>query len=299
MSLTSLVCSSDASFKLSQKLVASLAEKFSFKFEDGWSTVCSRTVEHVQKRMRRAKKLASPMSDVKHPRTAYSFFTSEQRPLEQKAHPEATFGQLSGYVSVVWKSLTPEQQQPYKVTEAADKVRYQTQRAKALVDSAAAAAVAATAVDTSTTVVSDESVIETPVVSKPKKVSKPKATAASDASPACVPATCVVDACVAPVCVVEKQPKVKSPKAKAAPAPAAAAPAAAPAAPAPAPAAPAPAAPAPVAAAPAPVAAAPAAPAAVVMDTAPKTVKSKKVETSSVVVPKVDVVKASSKKTIC
>ena len=111
MSLTSLVCASDASFKLSQKLVASLAEKFSFKFEDGWSTVCSRTVEHVQKRMRRAKKLASPMSDVKHPRTAYSFFTSEQRPLEQKAHPEATFGQLSGYVSVVWKSLTPEQQQ--------------------------------------------------------------------------------------------------------------------------------------------------------------------------------------------
>ena len=287
MSLTSLVCASDASFKLSQKLVASLAEKFSFKFEDGWSTVCSRTVEHVQKRMRRAKKLASPMSDVKHPRTAYSFFTSEQRPLEQKAHPEATFGQLSGYVSVVWKSLTPEQQQPYKVTEAADKVRYQTQRAKALVD--AAAAVAATAVDaaaTSSSAVAVEPVVETPMTSKPKKVSKPKATAASDSSsPACVVEACVPSSCVAPVCVADKQPKVKSPKAKAAAAaPAAAAPAAAVAAPV-----------APVA--PAAAVAAPAAPAAA-MDTAPKTVKSKKVESGSVVVPKVDVVKASSKKTI-
>ena len=35
MSLTSQIGSSDSAFKLSQKLVSSLAEKFGFKFEKG------------------------------------------------------------------------------------------------------------------------------------------------------------------------------------------------------------------------------------------------------------------------
>ena len=132
MSLTSKVASSEDSFKLSQKIVAALAEKFSFKFEDGWSTISSRPLETIQKRLRREKRRANPTSAIKHARTAFSFFTQKQRPLSQTAHPEASFGQLSRYVSEAWKALTPVQMAEFKTLETADKERYQQERAEVL-----------------------------------------------------------------------------------------------------------------------------------------------------------------------
>jgi hypothetical protein len=132
MSLTSKIASSEDSFKLSQKIVAALAEKFSFKFEEGWSTISSRPIETIQKRLRREKRRANPTSSIKHARTAFSFFTQKQRPLSQTAHPEASFGQLSRYVSEAWKALTPAQMTEFKTLEMADKERYQKERAEVL-----------------------------------------------------------------------------------------------------------------------------------------------------------------------
>ena len=132
MSLTAKVASSEDSFKLSQKIVAALAEKFSFKFEEGWSTISSRPIETIQKRLRREKRRANPTSSIKHARTAFSFFTQKQRPLSQTAHPEASFGQLSRYVSEAWKALTPAQMTEFKTLEMADKERYQKERAEVL-----------------------------------------------------------------------------------------------------------------------------------------------------------------------
>ena len=138
MSLTAQIGASEATFKLSQKIVSSLAEKFSFKFEDGWATVSSRTLENIQKRLKRDKRRANPASSIKHPRTAFSFFTQKQRPLSQAAHPEATFGQLSRFVSEAWKLLTPEQMASFKALELADKERYQVERATVLAAAATA-----------------------------------------------------------------------------------------------------------------------------------------------------------------
>ena len=132
MSLTSQISSTEASFKLSQKIVSALAEKFSFKFEDGWSAVSNRPLELIQKRLRREKRRANPASAVKHARTAFSFFTQKQRPVSQAAHPEASFGQLSRFVSEAWKALTPEQMTEFKTLETADKERYQKERAAVL-----------------------------------------------------------------------------------------------------------------------------------------------------------------------
>ena len=132
MSLTSQISSTEAYFKLSQKIVSALAEKFSFKFEDGWSAVSNRPLELIQKRLRREKRRANPASAVKHARTAFSFFTQKQRPVSQTAHPEASFGQLSRYVSEAWKALTPEQMVEFKTLEIADKERYQKERAAVL-----------------------------------------------------------------------------------------------------------------------------------------------------------------------
>jgi hypothetical protein len=185
MSLTALIGSTDASFKLSQKLVASLAEKFGFKFEDGWSTVSNRTVDNVQKRLKRERRRANPASQVKHPRTAFSFFTQHQRPIEAGKHKDATFGQLSRFVSEAWKALTPAQLQSYKDMEAKDKSRYQTERA---------AAIAAAPVVAASTPVAEvaEAVPATDV--KPKKERKAKAAAPVAATPAVVATAPATDA---------------------------------------------------------------------------------------------------------
>lgn len=175
MSLTAQIASTDSSFKLSQKLVASLAEKFGFKFEDGWATVSNSSVEKVQKRLKREKKKTNPAAGVKHSRTAFSFFTQKQRPLEAAKHPKATFGELSRFVSQAWKALTPAELKAYKDMEAADKTRYQTERTAALAAAPAAAAVAAAPAEVATEV-------------KPKREKKAKAAATTEAAPAAAPA---------------------------------------------------------------------------------------------------------------
>ena len=199
MSLTAQIGSSELSFKLSQKLVASLAEKFAFSFEDGWNTVSTRTVDNIQKRLKREKRRANPTAAIKHPRTAFSFFTQKQRPVCQAAHPEATFGQLSRFVSEGWKALTPAQMADFKALETADKARYQVERdavlAKVAAETSSAPAVVAT---------------DVPVVAEAtsKKARKPKSATATPVSEAVV---------VAAAPVAEK--KVKTPKASKAAAP--------------------------------------------------------------------------------
>ena len=189
MSLSALISSSEVSFKLTQKIVSALADKFSFKFEEGWSTVSARPIEAIQKRLRREKRRANPASAVKHARTAFSFFTQKQRPVSQTAHPEATFGQLSRFVSEAWKALTPEQMTEFKALELADKDRYQVERA---------AAIAAIPVVDSTAVAAPVAEVAEPV--KEKKVRKTKS---AEATPTPAPA---------PVTTEAPAKKVKTPK---------------------------------------------------------------------------------------
>jgi hypothetical protein len=225
MSLTSQIGSSDSAFKLAQKLVAALAEKFGFSVEDGWNTVSSRTIESVQKRLKREKRRANPAAQVKHARTAFSFFTQKQRPIEKAAHPEATFGQLSRFVSEAWKKLSKTDMQNFKDMEAADKSRYQTEKQAALA-TVPAPVVAETPAEPSTTEAAPKKArtpkavkavatpVETPVAAPvavapvEKKVKTPKAAKSAESTPA------VVVAEVAPV-VAEK--KAKTPKATATP----------------------------------------------------------------------------------
>jgi hypothetical protein len=211
MSLTALIGSSDSSFKLSQKLVASLAEKFGFKFEDGWNTVSSRTVENVQKRLKRERRRANPASQVKHPRTAFSFFTQQQRPIEAGKHKDATFGQLSRFVSEAWKALTPAQLQTYKDMEAKDKARYQTERTAAL---AAAPA-------------QGEAVAAPAEVADAKPAKKDRKAKSAPAAP--VDATPAAAAAETKLAKAAKAPKAAKPAAAPVAAPVAAAPAATPA----------------------------------------------------------------------
>ena len=192
MSLTAQIGSSEVAFKLSQKIVSALAEKFSFKFEDGWSTVSTRTLENIQKRLKREKRRTNPTSSIKHPRTAFSFFTQKQRPVSQVAHPEATFGQLSRFVSEAWKALTPEKMAEFKALETVDKERYQVERAAVLANLSA------------NPVASEQVVVADEPESAPAKKTKAKTPKAVEATP------------VAPVAEATpaKATKAKTPKAK-------------------------------------------------------------------------------------
>jgi hypothetical protein len=197
MSLTAQIGSSEVTFKLSQKIVSALAEKFSFKFEDGWSTVSTRTLENIQKRLKREKRRTNPTSSIKHPRTAFSFFTQKQRPVSQAAHPEATFGQLSRFVSEAWKALTPEKMAEFKALETVDKERYQVERAAVLANLAA----------NPVAVVAAEAVADEPETAPVKKTKAPKTPKAVEATP--VAAAPVAEATPA------KATKAKTPKVKA------------------------------------------------------------------------------------
>lgn len=187
MSLTSLIRSNEASFKLAQRLVDELSTKFNFSKEDGWSHVCTMSVEAVAKKQRRDRKRADPLRKIKKPRTAFSFFTQSQRPLIQGKNPTAKFGELSRLVSQEWKSLSEAQMKDYKEKEATDRARY-TQESAAL----RAQLSVATPVPVATATPSADSTQTTPAKSAktgstPKAPKVPKATATQAAVPAVAP----------------------------------------------------------------------------------------------------------------
>ena len=131
MALTAQIRSSEATFKLAQRLVDSLSERFSFNKDDAWNHVSSMSVEAINRKMRKERRKANPASQVKKPRTAFSFFTQQQRPLIQSKNPTAKFGDLSRLVSNEWKALTEAQMKDFKEREAADRARYDTELAAA------------------------------------------------------------------------------------------------------------------------------------------------------------------------
>ena len=240
MSLTAQIASSDVSFKLSQKLVASLAEKYGFKFEDGWAVVSSRSVDNVQKRLKRQKRKNNPVTQVKHPRTAFSFFTQKQRPIEAGKHPKASFGELSRFVSEAWKALPAAELQKYKDMESADKARYQTERAAVLAAQPAASTTEAAPVAAPAAAEAKPAkAAKTPKAAK--AAATPAAATPAPATPAAAPAKAVkapkatkAAATPAPAAVAAPAPvaapaATKAPKAAKAVATPAAAPAAAPA----------------------------------------------------------------------
>ena len=217
MALTSQIRSSDATFKLAQRLVESLSERFTLNKDDAWNHVSSMSIEVINRKMRKERRKRNPTSQVKKPRTAFSFFTQRQRPVIQAKNPAAKFGELSRLVSSEWKALTPSQLKEYKELESTDRNRYNVELAavkeKPVADGSAAPVVeAAPTAD-----------------AKPAKAPRAKK-AAAPASPVDAPATPAAATETKPA----KAPKVKTPKAAATPAAAPAsstpAPAAAPAA---------------------------------------------------------------------
>ena len=212
MALTSQIRSSEATFKLAQRLVESLSERFTLNKDDAWNHVSSMPIEVINRKMRKERRKRNPASQVKKPRTAFSFFTAIRRPVIQANNPNATFGELSRLVSNEWKELTATQLKEYKNFETDDRIRYNTELAAAKEKASAEGA------DVSSAPVADAKPVKAPRAKNPKPAAATSAVAPTVATPD------VSDAKVA------KSPKAKAPRAPKAAATPAATPVATPAA---------------------------------------------------------------------
>jgi len=163
MSISSQIRASEGNFKLAQKMVTALSEKYSFDFNEGWEVLTNRSVDNLTRMFRRERRRNDPLAQVKKPRTAFSFFTQDRRPKIQTANPTAGFGDLSRLVSAEWKKLTDKERARFKSMEETDKTRYQTERTRVLAEVAANAESASTVTTESTPV---ETPVETPAPTK-------------------------------------------------------------------------------------------------------------------------------------
>jgi len=180
MSISSQIRASEVHFKLTQKVVTALSTKFSFSFDDAWAELSNKNVDSLTKMFRKERRRNDPLSQVKKPRTSFSFFTQEFRPKVQTANPKASFGDLSRLVSVEWKKITDSDRVRFKGMETSDKERYQVERARVMAE--LASAVPATETDV---VVTEVPVAEpTPAPTKAKRSAKGKSSAKTVEAPA-------------------------------------------------------------------------------------------------------------------
>ena len=188
MSISSQIRASEGNFKLAQKIVTALSEKYSFEFNEGWEVLSNRSVDNLTRMFRRERRRNDPLAQVKKPRTAFSFFTQERRPKVQTANPNAGFGDLSRLVSAEWKKLSDKERSRFKSMEDKDKSRYQTERTRVLAEVAANAESASTTTTESAPV---ETPAETPAPTKraTSRRGKSAKTAETPATPVETPAT--------------------------------------------------------------------------------------------------------------
>lgn len=192
MSISSQIRASEDNFKLARKIVDTLSAKYSFTFDEAWAELSNRNVDNLTKMFRKERRRNDPLSQVKKPRTSFSFFTQEYRPKVQAANPTASFGDLSRLVSAEWKSLSDKERTRFKGMETTDKERYQTERARVMAEVASAASTTESASTETPAVTTETPVAETPApVKKARRSGKgAKSTPATETpAPAPVAAT--------------------------------------------------------------------------------------------------------------
>ncbi|KAH0832509.1 non-histone chromosomal protein 6 [Fonsecaea monophora] len=62
--------------------------------------------------------------------SAYMFFANEQRENVREENPGISFGQVGKVLGDKWKALSDKQREPYEKKAAADKKRYEDEKAK-------------------------------------------------------------------------------------------------------------------------------------------------------------------------
>ncbi len=214
MSLSSDIRQSASHYKLARKVVEQICQANNLEVATVWSTLSAKDFDGLDRHFRREKRRNDPLSSVKKPRTAFSFFTQANRNEIQLKNPTLSFGAVSKIVGEQWKALDEKSRAKYLALETEDKERYGTARQKVMDDMATNGTAAPVAAEAAAPVAEAAAA---PATGK-------KARAQKTAAPAAV----ATEAAAAPVAAAAK-PSKKSAKAAAAPAAAEAVPAAAPA----------------------------------------------------------------------
>jgi hypothetical protein len=242
MSLSSQIRESVSHYKLARKVVEQVCQSNNLEVGTVWSTLCTKDFDGLDRHFRREKRRNDPLSSVKKPRTAFSFFTQANRNEIQLKNPTLSFGAVSKIVGEQWKALDEKSRAKYLTLESEDKSRYCTARQQVM-DDMATNGTATPAVEAAAPVA--EAVAAAPAAKKTRaqKTAAPAAVATpaapEAAAPVAKPAKKSAKAAAAPAAAeavaapsaVATEAKVAKKSAKAAVAPVAAAtPAAAPAA---------------------------------------------------------------------
>lgn len=151
MSCSTLIRKSEDNYKLVRKVVEALSTKYEFNLEEGWAVVCDSAFNKLDHKFRRERRRNNPYSQVKKPRTAFSFYTAAQRATVAEQNQNASFGDISKLVAQQWKALSDKQKSKYRDMETADKERYQTDREKVRLELEAAGPVEETTEEPTTT----------------------------------------------------------------------------------------------------------------------------------------------------
>lgn len=114
-----------------------------------WNLVSTNSVDHYKRYFRRERRNNDPRSQVKKPRTAYTYYTSEHRARVKESHPDASFGDLSKLVAQQWKEISDNEKSKYVALETADKARYDQEMAE--LEARLASEATTTPVDATTT----------------------------------------------------------------------------------------------------------------------------------------------------
>jgi hypothetical protein len=113
------------SFDLMVKVITHLSENVENQtFDTLWDLVSSKPLKFYTKHFRHEAKKNNPLSDVKRPRTAYTYFTKDRRNAIRDENPDRSFGDISKLLSVEWRALSARKLSTYTKLEQADKSRY-------------------------------------------------------------------------------------------------------------------------------------------------------------------------------
>ncbi|EAS32643.1 non-histone chromosomal protein 6 [Coccidioides immitis RS] len=82
-----------------------------------------------QTKGRRAEKKKKDPNAPKRGLSAYMFFANEQRENVREENPGISFGQVGKLLGERWKALSDKQRAPYEEKAAADKKRYEDEKA--------------------------------------------------------------------------------------------------------------------------------------------------------------------------
>lgn len=134
MSFTSKLRSEESQYKLVKQIITFVCSENNLDFSTVWSSISNKDTEYFDRYHRREKKKNEPLAGLTKPRTAFSFFTKENRCLIAAKHPTLSFGEISKLVGEQWKKLNESTKKKYINMQDSDRVRYNTARQQIMDD---------------------------------------------------------------------------------------------------------------------------------------------------------------------